>query len=77
MRGEYRLCLGEDSVHVYNSLEAEVKARGPDKGRVELKLEDECIVIKVESSTVSGLRALTNSFLLLAYSAYSAIKYSE
>jgi len=76
LRGEYRLCLGSDSIHVYNSLQAEVKSKGPDKGRVELRLEDDCVVIIVESDSPSGLRALTNSFLLLAHSAYSAIKYS-
>lgn len=77
LRGEYRLCLGSDSIHVYRSLEAEAKTRGPGKGRVEVGFEEGCIVIIVESNSISGLRALTNSYLLLAHSAYSAIRHSR
>lgn len=74
MNAEYKLCLGEDSIHVYNSLKAEEKSRGPEKGSVKIMLDDDCVVIVVESRTLSGLRALSNSFLLLAHSAYSAIR---
>ncbi|MCE4600704.1 MAG: hypothetical protein F7C38_03985 [Desulfurococcales archaeon] len=74
MRASYKICIGPDSTHLYNALMAEAEAKAPDKGRVTVDLEGECIIVRVTSRSLSGLRALSNSFLLLAYSAYSSLK---
>ena len=74
MEAKYTLCIGTDAQFVYNALEAELKARAPDKGDIRINLEDDCLIIEIKSNTISGLRALSNSFLLLVYSAYSSLK---
>ncbi len=74
MRAEYKLCLGESVKPVYRALLAEVNQPAPEKGVVSLDIEGDCIVMRIEAKNISGLRALSNSFLQLAYAAYSSIK---
>jgi tRNA threonylcarbamoyladenosine modification (KEOPS) complex Pcc1 subunit len=62
---------------VFDALAAEMSQPAPEKGRVEVALEGDCLVIRVHSGTLSGLRALLNSFLYLAYAAYGSLKNSE
>lgn len=68
------LCLEDLSRHVFEALLAELDQPSPEKGRVDLSLERGCLRIKIESGSLSGLRALTNSFLLLSYAAYGSLK---
>lgn len=72
-RAKVRLCLGEYSPHVYRALIAEKNQPAPEKGIVDINIVDGCVVIIVSSSTLSGLRALLNSFLLLAHASYSSL----
>ena len=74
MKAEIKLCLGDSVRHVFRSLIAEASQPSPEKGRATISLEGDCVVISIESNTISGLRALTNSFLLLAYASYSSLK---
>lgn len=73
-RAVYRLCLGPDSRVVAEALKAELAQPAPQKGRVRVRVEDVCLVVEVESSSLSGLRALSNSFLYLAHAAYSSLE---
>ena len=77
MKVNIMLCLGEYSLMVYRALLAEEKQPAPEKGRVKLSLSGGCLGILVESDSLSGLRALTNSFLLLAHAAYSVLREAE
>ena len=77
MRAEILLCLGYYSHRLYRALLAEEKQPAPEKGRVTLAVEDNCLKILIESSSLSGLRALFNSFLLLAHAAYSALREAD
>ncbi len=73
MRARVELCLGEASRSVYESLLVEARQGGPSKGSVMVRLRGGCVEILVESDSYSGLRALLNSYLLLAHAAYSAV----
>ncbi|MCE4620088.1 MAG: hypothetical protein F7C33_03590 [Desulfurococcales archaeon] len=73
IKGEYRLCLGDDARPIYKALLAEVRAPSPEKGEVSVSIERGCLVLEISSQSLSGFRALTNSFLLLVHAAYSAI----
>jgi len=73
LRARVELCLGSASRSVYESLAVEARQGGPSKGRVRVSLEGGCVVIEVDSDSYSGLRALLNSYLLLAHAAYSAV----
>ena len=77
MRASIVLCLGGYSERVYRALLAEERQPAPEKGRVKLGLSDGCLEISIESNSISGLRALANSFLLLAHAAYSALREAE
>ncbi|MCE4627680.1 MAG: hypothetical protein F7C34_00830 [Desulfurococcales archaeon] len=72
-RARVKLCLGEYSAHVYRALIAEKNQPAPEKGAVDVYIEDGCLLIAVYSGTLSGLRALLNSFLLLAHASYSSL----
>ncbi len=73
MKAEYRLCLGSCTIHVYRGLQAEERQPAPQKGRVTLRFEDECLIVTIEASDLTGLRALSNSFLLLVHAAYRTL----
>ena len=77
VRGEYRLCLGDNTRPIYKALLAEIKAPSPEKGKVLVSIEQGCLVLEISSKSLSGFRALTNSFLLLVHAAYSAITGAE
>lgn len=74
MRARVALCLGQAARSVYESLSVEAAQAGPAKGRVTVYLNDDCVELLVESTSYSGLRALLNSYLLLAHAAYSAVE---
>ncbi|MEB3851743.1 MAG: hypothetical protein LRS49_04080 [Desulfurococcales archaeon] len=60
---------------VAESLEAEaMQPAAPSKGSVEVSREGECIMIVVGSESLSGLRALVNSYLYLLHAAWSALE---
>jgi KEOPS complex subunit Pcc1 len=71
-----KLCLGKYSTPIYTALLAEVNQPSPEKGTVSIGLEEDCIVLHIKSETISGLRALINSFLLLVHASYSSLKAS-
>jgi len=73
IRGEYRLCLGDNTRPIYKALLAEMRTPSPEKGRVSVSIKQDCLVLEISSQSFSGFRALTNSFLLLVHAAYSAI----
>ena len=77
MRARVKLCLGEAARSVYGSLAAEVAQGGPAKGDVEVLIEGKCVIVAVSAESISGLRALVNSYLLLAHAAYSAVVESK
>jgi tRNA threonylcarbamoyladenosine modification (KEOPS) complex Pcc1 subunit len=72
-KAEYLLCLGKHTNSVYRALLAELNQPAPEKGSISLRMNDECIVILIESESLSGLRALSNSFLQLAYASYATL----
>ncbi|BAF34791.1 hypothetical protein APE_1440a [Aeropyrum pernix K1] len=72
-RARLRLCLGTDSEAIYRSLEAEARQRGPSKGVVKLGMDDGCVVLHIRARDLAGLRAITNSFLLLIHASLAAI----
>ncbi len=74
---EVRLCLGEYARPVYEALLAETRQRAPQKGVVSVALDGDCVVISIRSGELSGLRAITSSFLYLAHAAYSSLASSE
>ncbi|MCE4613694.1 MAG: hypothetical protein F7C07_07695 [Desulfurococcales archaeon] len=76
-RAEIELCAGELSKHIFEALLAELDQPSPEKGSVSLRLGEGCLRIRIESWSLSGLRALTNSFLLLTYAAYGSLKQGE
>ncbi len=73
IEGAFKFCLGEFSKHIYEALIAEIDTPSPEKGKVSLALRDNCIHLMISSETISGFRALSNSFILLIHAAYSAI----
>ena len=77
MLARVELFLGEAAKGVYEGLMAEAAQAGPAKGKVTISLRGDCVLLSVESDSYSGLRALLNSYLLLAHAAYSAITLSQ
>ena len=78
-KAEVVLCLEDSRIRILEaireSLEAEVKhPAAPKKGRVSIDVVDHCIRVTVESATLSGLRALLNSYLYLLHAAYAALE---
>jgi len=60
-----------------DSLTVEVSQPQPQKGSVNVKVENECLVVEISSDNISGLRALTNSFLYLIHAALSSLRSVE
>lgn len=60
-----------------NSLKAEISQPQPQKGNVNIKVENECLIVEISSNSISGLRALTNSFLYLIHAAISSLRSVE
>jgi tRNA threonylcarbamoyladenosine modification (KEOPS) complex Pcc1 subunit len=78
VRAKIKLCIGAKyASSLYKALQAEVSQPAPEKGRISISLDNSCIVMEVDSPTISGLRAITNSFLLLAYASYSTLNTAE
>jgi len=73
VRALYRLCLGPCTASVYEALLAEERQAAPQKGGVRVFLEGQCLAVQVKARDLTGLRALSNSFLLLAHAAYRAL----
>ncbi|MDM7275733.1 MAG: KEOPS complex subunit Pcc1 [Thermoprotei archaeon] len=71
---ELKLCLGEYSKHLYESLQAEARQQAPKKAQVEVSLEDSCVIITVKAATLSGLKAVINSHLYIVHAMYSTLK---
>ena len=72
-RGRIEIC-GEGLEPIYKALEAESRQPAPGKGRATVRLPGNCIVVEIEASDLSGLRAIVNSYLLLAAAARSALE---
>ncbi|MCE4602473.1 MAG: hypothetical protein F7C08_03400 [Desulfurococcales archaeon] len=72
-KATYIICIPH-AEEVEKALRAELGQPAPQKGRVRIRVEDGCLVIEIESPTLSGLRALSNSFLYLAHAAYSSLE---
>ncbi len=60
-----------------SSLRVEASQPQPQKGNVNIKVENECLVVEISSNSISGLRALTNSFLYLIHAALSSLRSVE
>lgn len=73
---EIELCLGDDSLPVFKALIAEVKQPSPNKGSINIQLKGECVSLKIKTSDISRLRAISNSFLNIIYAVYSTITLS-
>ncbi len=71
---ELKLCLGEYSKHIHESLLAEARQQAPKKAQVEVNLEGSCIIITIKAATLSGLKAVINSHLHLVHAMYSTLK---
>jgi len=71
------MICGVDVDSLLRALRAEIAQPQPEKGRVRLSAEGNCISLKITSSDISGLRALSNSFLYLIYAATSSINAVE
>lgn len=68
-----KLCLGEYTRPVYESLLAEASQPAPPKARVSVGFEEDCVSLLVEAESLSRLRAVLNSYAYLAYAMYSAL----
>ncbi|MCE4624469.1 MAG: hypothetical protein F7C35_01210 [Desulfurococcales archaeon] len=73
MKASIKLCLGPFTASVYEALKAEENQPAPEKGEVSIALSQDCLLIRIASNTISGLRALANSFLLLAHASYCSL----
>ncbi len=73
MKVAFKMCLEEYTEPVYEALKAEEGQSAPEKGTVRIARDGGCISIIIESVDLSGLRALSNSYLLLAHAAYSSV----
>ena len=68
------ICIRRDIAgSIEQALAAELRQPAPEKGRVAVEARGGCLRLVVESGSLSGLRALVNSFLLLVHAAYSSI----
>ncbi len=74
MQAEIKLCLGPYTNPIYHAIKAETTQASPAKGEADVKIEENCLKLVIKSKDLSGLRALTNSYLLLIYAAYSSLK---
>lgn len=73
-----RICVDKDRAYaLVKALKAELGQPQPEKGVVGVELDGEgCVLITIESVSVSGLRALANSFLYLTYAALDSLERS-
>ncbi|MEB2836722.1 MAG: KEOPS complex subunit Pcc1 [Desulfurococcales archaeon] len=78
-KASIRICLDPDiSRAVLESLQAEVRQPAqPAKGRVGASMEGRCVVLEIASDSLSGLRALVNSYLYLVHAAFSVLEAVE
>jgi len=77
-KADFTICDGMKALRpVALSLEAELAQPQPEKGVVTLTLDESCLRIHIESVTISGLRALSNSFLYLLHAAMASIEVAE
>jgi tRNA threonylcarbamoyladenosine modification (KEOPS) complex Pcc1 subunit len=74
-KGAVRVCLEPSLLEaVKEALEAEVRQpAAPSKGRVGISLERGCLIVDIESDSLSGLRALLNSYTYLIHAALSSL----
>jgi len=73
LRANIKLCLGEDTRAIEEALQAEVNQPAPERGRVKVARDGECLILRIEARDLSSLRALTSSYLYLIHAAYSAL----
>ncbi len=73
MKALFKICLEEYTEPIYEALKAEEGQSAPEKGTVKITRDGDCISIIIESADLSGLRALSNSYLLLLHAAYSSL----
>ena len=71
------LCLGRYSRALASALAVEARQAAPYKGEVAVAERGGCVEVMVRSSSLSGLSALLNSYLLLAHAAYSAARIAD
>lgn len=67
------ICPHSGAKAIYTTMKAEEMQPAPGRGRVRVRMENGCIEVEVESRDLTGLRAVLNSYLHLAYAAYSSI----
>jgi tRNA threonylcarbamoyladenosine modification (KEOPS) complex Pcc1 subunit len=63
----FKICVGNVANALYRSLIAEVNQEAPKKGKVSIEYNNDCLYLTISSDTLSGLRALSNSYLNLIY----------
>ena len=76
-RAMARLCVGPYARAVYEALKAEEAQPSPERGRVTVSIDGDCVELRVEPRDLNSLRALLNSFLYLAHAAYAALEASS
>ena len=69
----FKICLGSLTDALYKSLIAEVNQEAPKKGRVNIEYNNGCLYLTILSDTLSGLRALSNSYMNLIYAMITSI----
>ncbi len=77
VRAVARLCIGTYARAVYEALKAEEAQPSPERGKVSVSIDGDCVEVRVEPRDLSSLRALLNSFLYLAHAAYAALEASS
>ncbi len=73
---ELRIC-GNNIDDSLTALEVELNQPQPEKGLIKMKKEGNCLIVIIKSKDLSGLRALSNSFLYLLYSSISVLSEIE
>lgn len=73
MELKFKICLDGKADALYKSLLAEVNQSAPKKGKVKIEFNNDCIYLFVSSETLSGLRAISNSYLNLIYAIISSL----
>jgi tRNA threonylcarbamoyladenosine modification (KEOPS) complex Pcc1 subunit len=79
-RALVEVCLADVATAkaVEEALRAEVEQpAAPRKGRVSMARRGSCVMLRVEAASLSGLRAILNSYLYLVHAAYSALEASR
>ncbi|WP_172633875.1 KEOPS complex subunit Pcc1 [Caldisphaera lagunensis] len=73
MEVNFKICSNDKIDPLYKSLLAEVNQSSPKKGKVRVELNDNCINLFISSNTLSGLRAISNSYLNLIYAIINSL----